>query len=416
MPSKSLLAVADIALPCKHAQQYGLDACDVRAELATVMDRKDRHVGRFERALQEKLSEDGYDILEGSAFFTDERTIKVSTEDETHTIQASRFVLATGSRPSVPPVDGLDSVSYLTSDSIMEGELSETPSRVAVLGGGSIGLELATFFAGMGSDVSVIEMNSLVKEFGDTTSTEYKNALEHNGITVYDNAKAETISPDGGGLQITAKTLDGTKHINADRLVVATGREPALEDLGLSEIGVEDREFTVADDTLVLSGAERVFAAGDVTGRYQLLHVASEEGRIAGKNAAAGSATHSVDREKLNMSVIFSHPPIAHVGMTEPEAENAGAITERVHLPETGRAITMGVQYGCWSLSVDPKTGKILGSTIVGPRADDLIHEVFFAMRLGAHISDIAGLYGYHPTLTEQFVSLANTLTERINT
>lgn len=416
MPSKSLLAVADTALTVRHAGDVGVAAAVADVPFGEALGRKDEHVARFANALQEKHATDPYDIEIGDAAFINDQQVRIETEDGARTVTGSRFVIATGSKPFVPPITGLSDTPYVTSDDVMENALTRQPDAITILGGGPIGLEFATFFAGMGTDVTVIEMQSLLAPFGERFGAELRDALcAHGNIRVLAPATAESVSYADDTFSVSVTTETGTETVTSDTLLGATGRTPAFDTLGLDHIGITPNPGISHTEHLQATDAPNVYVAGDVTKDMQLLHVAAEEGRVAGYNAGTGENVRTVDHDALNMSVIFSSPPVAHVGMTEPEAAERGdTVTEVTHFPETGRAITMGVQYGYWSLIADAETGTILGATIVGPRADDLIHEVFLAKRLGATVHDIAALFGYHPTLSEQFFSLASTLADRL--
>lgn len=416
MPSKSMLSIADAVLDCYDARdQKALSACDVQANYAETMRRKDRHVDRFERALEDKLSEEPYDIAIGTARFQDTHTlVLMDTDGRQHTMTADRFVLATGTEPFVPDIDGIPDVPHVTSDDVMEGRVPEAPSRVLVLGGGAIGLEMATFYAGMGSEVTLVDRKPLMAHLGERYATSLRGYFEEQGVRVITQSRITEFTSEGYGLQATLDGSTDTKQLSADLLLVATGRRPQWESINAAALGIATDAPAVHETSLQAGDAPHVYIAGDANGKQQLLHVASEEGTVAGQNAARGKPVAHVDRTKLSMSVVFTNPPVAHVGLTEPEAHTQGLLVAHRHLPETGRAITMGVTYGWWTLIADPYSGEIRGSTIHGPHADELIHQPFLAMQLGGTVQDIDRLYAYHPTISEQFTALASELADHV--
>jgi dihydrolipoamide dehydrogenase len=202
--------------------------------------------------------------------------------------------------------------------------------------------------------------------------------------------------------------LKSGRRIAADALFLATGRRALLDGVGLTAAGVESRDGAVACDDDMRTSNRNIYVAGDATGREMILHVASREGQVAGLNAAAGEPVERVDR-RLAMQVVFTDPPLAVLGLTEPRAREAGLsiVTAKIRFPETGRAITMDVQHGLCKIVADSETGEILGAQILGPRADDLIHTIAALMHYRGTAVDMLSLPWYHPTLSEVFLSLA---------
>ncbi|UCF68675.1 MAG: FAD-dependent oxidoreductase, partial [Acidobacteriota bacterium] len=202
----------------------------------------------------------------------------------------------------------------------------------------------------------------------------------------------------------------------ADALLVATGRRAALDELGLEHVDLRPTDGWLAHDSTMRTAHHDIFVAGDATGRFQILHLANQEGTVAGHNAAGGEPSKRMDY-RLKMNVIFTDPPYASVGMTSREleadvAQGRHVVASSVRLPQTGRAITMGAEHGLWKLFADGKTGEVLGSAIVGPRADDLIHLISTLMYYRAAVSDISQMPWYHPTLAEVMLNLERELAD----
>lgn len=400
MPSKSLIGSAELGLTLTEA-----------------LKRKDEHIERFMRAFTTKMESDGYVVVPGRGTFQADTSLKVAHEGQTKVLKGDRYIIATGSYSFVPPIPGLDTVPYFTSDDVMRSKVTELPKRLIVLGGGPIGLELGSFFAHLGSDVTIVDLGTLLKPFDPEFGEELRRVFESQGIQVFESSAAENISQEGDVIKITIKTNEAVNTYETDALMLATGRRPNVEDLGLEHLGLQFEKGQLVECTAhMCSSNEVVFAAGDVTRDIELLHVAAEEGKVAGWNAAGGEPRRSVDYDSLKLFVVFTDPPVAHIGLSERDAQEKGhaTVSATVKFPETGRAITMGVEHGLWKMVADKKTGEILGSTILGPRADDLIHEVYLVKHLGKTISELADMTshfgGYHPTLSEQFFNVIKML------
>ena len=235
-----------------------------------------------------------------------------------------------------------------------------------------------------------------------------RNALLHEpNMRLAAPGRIERLVRAGDGLRATLATDGGGEKVEADALLMAVGREAALEDLGLDTVGLAPENGRLAYDDEMRTTNPDIYVAGDATGRLQVLHLANQEGRIAGCNAAGGGPLRMDYR--LNMAVIFTDPPYAQVGLSERDARDAGLdiVVGRERFAETGRAIVMEVRYGLWKLVADRKSGEILGSSILGPRADDLIHQIATLMHYRGKVGDIFDLPWYHPTLSEVILNLA---------
>jgi pyruvate/2-oxoglutarate dehydrogenase complex dihydrolipoamide dehydrogenase (E3) component len=202
-------------------------------------------------------------------------------------------------------------------------------------------------------------------------------------------------------------------------LLLATGRRPAVDGLGLEHVGLTVSHERLSHDASMRTAHPRIYVAGDTTGSYQILHLANEEGRIAGHNAAGGDPPQAIDY-RLRMSVTFTDPPMAQIGLSTPEVEaqrkqGREIVEAAARFPETGRAITMGVEHGLWKLFVDAADCRPVGSVILGPRAADLIHLVSMMMYYGGRFDDVARLPWYHPTLSEVMINLQRDLAGRLS-
>lgn len=407
MPTKTLLHAAHLVHQAEHSFTDGVRPRGAAVEFPAVMANKDAKVERFKRAKVAGIEAGGYEVIDARVRFTGPDTVEAGKESYRFTRGA---VIATGSTPSVPPISGLDGVPYLTSDDIMR--LHERPASILAIGSGAVGLELCQFLARMGTRVTLICRRRVCDKFDPVLGDEMKRIL-------HDEPNFELIQPDcpvrvrREGDQVKFEMNSG-KHLAADALFLATGRSAVLDGLGLAEAGVETQGGNIICGDDMRTSNRRIYAAGDATGREMILHIASREGAVAGLNAASGEPVERVDR-RLAMQVVFTDPPLAVLGLTEPQAMKEGRtiVTALIRFPETGRAITMDVQHGLCKIVADRGTGEILGAQILGPRADDLIHTIVALMNYRGTAADMLSLPWYHPTLSEVFLSLAREIEDR---
>jgi pyruvate/2-oxoglutarate dehydrogenase complex dihydrolipoamide dehydrogenase (E3) component len=406
MPTKSMLAAAHAIHEAEHLEPFAarLDG-RVVPDFAGIMARKDGHVARFKRAKVAAIESEDYEVIAGRGRFTGEGVAVGDTR-----LSARAYVIATGSVPEIAPLPGIDDVPLLTSDGVMR--LEEAPRRLIVQGTGPIGLELAQFFARVGSEVLLVGRSPLLWRYDTECGDELRRALEAEPrLELAVPARIDGLARDGDGLRATLASPDGTREVAADALLMAAGRRAALEDLGLEHVCLEPRDGRLDHDAWMRTSRPEIYVAGDATGSYQILHLANQEGVVAGHNAAGGDPPRAMSY-RLKMNVIFTDPPFAQVGLSEREALEQGHTIRigRARFPETGRAITMETGFGLWKLMIDERSREILGSSILGPRADDLVHLVAIMMRYDARVDEIVDLPWYHPTLSEVMLNLARDL------
>ena len=403
MPTKSMLAAAHAVHEARHLGPFGARLEGrVDVDFAAIVARKDGHVARFKKAKVDSIDASDYTLLDARARFVEPGIVEAGGQR----FHGKKFVIATGSNPSSLPIPGLDEVRVWTSDDVMR--LSAAPKRLIVQGGGPIGLELAQFFARIGTEVTVVNRSALLSKIDADCGNELHRALlTEPRISLAVPAKIERLSRHGEGLRAVLVADDGKREIEADALLMAVGREAALDGIGLETLGLSPSGGVLEHDATMRTEHPDVYVAGDATGDYQILHLANQEAAVAGHNAAAGTP-RTMDY-RLGMSVVFTDPPFAQVGLGEQQARATGidVVVASERFPETGRAITMESRHGLWKLVVDRKSGEILGSSILGPRADDLVHEIAILMHYRAKIGDILDLPWYHPTLSEVLLNLA---------
>ncbi len=397
VPSKALLASAAAAAAARAATRLGVTVTGIDVDFPAVME----HVRAAIRHIEpvdsiEALNAAGVTVLSGSARFTGPRSIAVDGQ----VVRFRQALLATGARPALPPIPGLAEAAALTSDTVWD--LQELPARLAVLGGGSIGCELGQAFARLGSHVTIIEgMSRILPREDPHAAAAVHLALTLDGVTIFTGEPVVSVDgrPDGSGT-LTLGSRDASTDVAFDRLLVAVGRVPNTTDLGLDTVGVErdTRGFIIVDAAL-RTGNKRIWAAGDLTGHPQFTHTAGVHGSLAASNAILGL------RRKVDLSAIprvtFTSPEVAAVGIGTGDDERlaASTIVTREH-DLVDRAVADDDMGGFARLAINKK-GRILGATVVGPRAGETLSEITLAIRKHMRSRDLAGTIHPYPTYSD---------------
>ncbi len=346
----------------------------------------------------EMLRVAGVEVVHGWATFLGPGVIDV----DGITIRAGKVIIATGSGPATPPIDGLADADFLTSDTVWE--LDALPASLAVLGGGAVGCELAQAFARLGSTVTVIEaLDRILPREEPDASAVVTEALAADGATVRVGQVVERVAPLERKGAVRLHLVDGST-LDADRLFVAAGRAAALDGLGLDAAGVAADRGVITTDESLATTATGVWAVGDVTGRSQLTHAADEMGRIAAANALGRFRSRRFRTDTIP-SVTFTDPEVARVGITEAEAAGRGGRIAYLPMSEVDRAVAANETLGFIKLIAGPVRligntggGRILGATIVASRAGEMIHEPAMAMRAGMFAGRLAQTVHAYPT------------------
>jgi pyruvate/2-oxoglutarate dehydrogenase complex dihydrolipoamide dehydrogenase (E3) component len=347
----------------------------------------------------EILRHQGIDVVEGSARFIGPGAVRI---DGTRA-HGGAVVIATGAQPTIPPIAGLESVPYLTNETLFD--LTSLPESIAVLGGGPIGVEMAQAFARLGAAVTLIEgARRLLSKEEPLASAVVARALRQSGVTIRMGAAVEKVAARAPAPGVRLHLADGSS-VEARSLLVAVGRTPSTKDLDLEAAGVDvdERGFVRVDDRLRAS-AKRIFAAGDVAEPLQFTHVAYETGRVAARNALAHLPLHRFRPTRVPW-VTFSDPEVARVGTAESDAAGIGGRVAFVPMSEVDRAVSAGRTEGCIKIIAGPRRvlgrvagGQLLGATVVAPRAGEMIHEVVLAMAAGMFPARLALTTHAYPT------------------
>ena len=408
VPSKALIKSATLVSQIRHASDYGIAKAEAHFSFADVMDRIARVVRDIEpHDSVERYTGLGVDVVKGYAKIVNPWTVEVVQADgKKQTLTTRSIVIATGALPFVPPLPGLDQVGYLTSDTLWG--LRDLPPRLVVLGGGPIGCELAQSFARLGSQVTQIEMADRIMLREDVeVSALAKKSLEADGVHVLVQHKALRFEVEAGvgneGEKVIVVETGGVqKRIPFDQLLCAVGRVARLKGFGLEELGIPVGK-TVTTNEYLETNFPNILAAGDVAGPYQLTHVAAHQAWYAAVNGLFGS----FKKFKADYSVIpwatFISPEVARVGLNEQEAreQNIAYEVTRYNLDDLDRAIADNATAGFVKVLTVPGKDKILGVTIVGEHAGDLLAEYVLAMKHGLGLNKILGTIHTYPTLSE---------------
>ncbi|WP_461480667.1 FAD-dependent oxidoreductase [Porticoccus sp.] len=416
VPSKALIKSAKLAHQMRQADHYGLEIRGLESSepgfsFRKVMQRVHDVIAKVEpHDSVERYEGLGVEVIQGYAKLVDPWTVEIQRNDgQVQRLTSRSVVLATGAKPFVPPLPGIEEVGYVTSDTLWDefAQLDEAPKRLVVLGGGPIGCELAQSFARLGSQVTQVEMapRILIRE-DEEVSALAKTSLEHDGVAVLTHHKAlrfEKISAKDGEHKRLIVEHDGEeKIIEFDALLCAVGRVARLQGYGLEELGIETNRTIVTNDYLETL-YPNIFAAGDVAGPYQFTHTAAHQAWYAAVNALFGH----FKKFKVDYRVIpwttFIDPEVARVGLNEQDAKEKGIPYEvtRYGLDDLDRAIADGAAHGFVKVLTEPGKDRILGVTIVGEHGGDLMAEFVLAIKHGLGLNKILGTIHAYPTWAE---------------
>ncbi len=400
MPSKSLLRSASVRRLVATAHELGavgspLDVGDdADAWRAAVVVRDDVAEQRDDTGAAEDLQEKGVTLLRGRGRIVAPGEVEV----EGIRIAYGELVVATGSRPVVPPLDGIDEVPWWTSDEALSSD--ERPTSLLVLGGGPVGCELAQVYARYGVDVTLVESSDRLL---DGAEPEVSEALERllvaDGVTIRTGAVVAAVAASAGG-GVTAQ-LEGGGELTAARLLVVTGRAPNVEDLGLELLGIEPGESGLeVDGRCQVVGVEHVWAAGDVDGVAPFTHTATHQGRVIVDRLLGREA---IDDRTAIPRCVYTDPPVASVGLTVAQANDAGidVAVERFAPSDTARAVIEDASNGTVVLVADRRRGVLVGASLVGPHADEWLGQLTLAVRAEVPLAVLADVVQAFPTFSE---------------
>jgi dihydrolipoamide dehydrogenase len=399
IPSKTLLHVARLAHSAREAAAFGLAETNGQVDFAAIA----RHVHRIRDNVYddadrpEIYQQMGVETLFGQASFMDEHTVKVETPEGVSVLRGRRIIIASGSRPVVPAIPGIADVPYLTTETLFER--TELPRRLVIIGGGPIGIEMAQAFRRLGSDVTVVDtLDRILENDDEELASMLEQCLGEEGVRFVLGTEVDRVERHDDAVTVHITTGDEPEHMVADAILLASGRQPNIEALGLENARVEFDASGITVDDRCRTNVSHIFAAGDVTGRFQFTHMSEHMAKVAVTNALL-RVPAKIDVKHVPW-VTYTDPELAHVGATEAMLQSDGATFGVYRFPYTrlDRAITDGASTGLIKVFAKRWNGKILGASILGAHAGEMIGELALAMRHGITLRQISDTIHPYPT------------------
>ena len=407
IPSKALLHISLIIEEARALEEKGIAFNSPKIELDKVRNWKNEVVGKLNKGIAQMAKARKVQVFTGIAEFSSKTEISIKSKDKSELISFDNAIIATGSRSTLVPSIPNDNPSVMTSKEALQ--LTDIPKALLVIGGGYIGLEMATVYNSLGSQVTVVEMldsllpgadKDIVRLLQHKLKKDFHQIMVKSKVLEVKPNKDKTLSVkiDNNGKTITEKF---------DKVLVSVGRRPNTENIGLDKIGVKisKKGFVIADEKKK-TNVKNIYAIGDVAGEPMLAHKATHEGKVAAEVIAGLPA--AFDARSIP-AVIFTNPEIAWTGLTETEAQANGINYKKAEFPwgASGKAIATGQSIGKTKLLFNPDNGKLLGASIVGAHAGDIISEAALAIEMGADAEDVGLTVHPHPTLSETFANAA---------
>jgi len=408
LPSKNLIEAAKIIYDARNPRYPGLIPATLGIDFQKLIRQKDDVIHDYRKKKYESLVGGQFNIESGHVEFVDAHTVKVNEK----LLTGDKLLIATGSRPTTPQIEGLDQVPYLTSDLLTNDEpmeLTECPRSLLIVGGGYIALELGQMFRRFGAEVTILERGRqlLARGYEPEVGRTIKPIFEAEGIRVVTSASVQSVRRDGDDVVATVQTGSATQEFRAEKLLIATGRRPNTDRIAIEKSGVQTGALgQVRINEHLQTNVPHIYAAGDVVvgeqGSQMATPVGSQDGGIAAHNALSGENPRGVNHRVIPRT-IFTDPQIAIVGMTEVEAIEAGHPCWCNTLPMTlvPRAGAIRDTKGIIKMVADAKTDEVLGITMIGNSAGEVIHEAAMALRFRAKLHDFIELLHVYPTMAE---------------
>ncbi|GAB4344387.1 MAG: dihydrolipoyl dehydrogenase [Candidatus Abyssubacteria bacterium] len=397
IPTKAFLATADFLAKIRESERFGIEVGQPTLNYAKTLERKNAIVQKLIKGVHSLLKAHKIEYVQGEGKLLGDGRIGVTLAQGQAKGECEKIIVATGSTELKPEMFKVDGINVITSREALD--LKEIPESVLIIGGGYIGCEFASMFNDFGSQVTVVEMlPQLVATEEKEVSQTLKSQFKKRGITVMTNTKLVNLDVSDG--KVTA-SLDSGETVTAEKALVAVGRKPVTEGIGLEQLGVELSENGgIKVNEKLETGATNVYAIGDVLGTVMLAHVASTQAKTAVANALGGTETFSYNAIP---NCIFTRPEIASVGMKEGQASEAGydVATAKFQFSALGKAMIIEETTGFVKVVADRKSDKVLGVSMIGPGVTDIIHEMVLAIHAGLSVEQVAKMIHAHPTLPE---------------
>jgi pyruvate/2-oxoglutarate dehydrogenase complex dihydrolipoamide dehydrogenase (E3) component len=399
IPTKTLIASARAAHVARHAGEYGvMTAGSIAVDMKKVKERKDAVVRRSNEGVEKWLKgTENLTVYEGHARFVNTHQVLVGGE----VLGAEKIFINVGGRASIPRLPGLDQVRYLNNSTMMEVDF--VPEHLIVIGGSYVGLEFAQMYRRFGSEVTVVEMGPrLVQREDEEVSEAIKTILENEGIHIRLAAECIALEKQGDGVAVHVDCSSGDKIVVGSHVLLAVGRVPNTDDLGLENTGVAlDRRGYIEVDDQLRTNVPGIYALGDCNGRGAFTHTAYNDYEIVAANLFDGDQRRVSDR--ITAYALYIDPPLGRAGMTETEVRGSGrkALIGKRPMARVGRAVEKGETQGFMKVLVDAETKEILGASLLGIECDEVIHSILDVMYAKAPYTVIQRAMHIHPTVTE---------------
>jgi pyruvate/2-oxoglutarate dehydrogenase complex dihydrolipoamide dehydrogenase (E3) component len=426
MPTKALLYAAEVMHLANHTKPWGIHAENVSFNFKKVMARKDLLIKGFADYRHEQLRNGKFKFIRAMARFADPHKVELlapskgggegDEEDSIRakTLTAKYFIIATGSTIAPSPVVCVDASHCLNSDTALK--LTRLPKSIIILGGGATACEFAQFFQRFGVKVTLIQRSGhVLHEFDSDATSELEKVFRREGMAVHTGTKLIGSRKVGSRKEVHFEHEGKMVRVSAEEIFYALGRIPNTDSLGLDEIGVTTDCRRIVTNHFMQSNLPHIYAVGDCTGRHEIVHIAVQQGEVAGHNVAHPERMKEMDY-RLLIEVIFTEPQIAAVGLTEKKAQkrNIPYLAASYPFNDHGKSLIMEAKDGFVKLLAVPATGEIIGGSCVGPQGGDLIHEIIAAMCKRMTVHELAAMPHYHPTLAEIWTYPAEELAEKI--
>lgn len=412
MPTKTILRSSDVMSLMKRAEEFGLYRVAAKANLSAIIDRKAKLIKEFADDRIQALNDSRFALYQKRASFISPHEVQAGS----HRITAKACIISTGSVVSRIPLPGLEEAGYITSDEALE--LRNQPESMIVLGGGPVAVELAQFFQRIGTRVTLIQRSRHILSQGDEDlARSVEDRFREDGMTVHTDTQIKRFTTDRG-MKIAHFVQDGTeKTASAHVILQALGRRPNIDGLNLEAAQVKTDGKRIVVDSSMRTNQSHIFAVGDVNGLHEIVHIAIQQGEIAGWNAVHPSRPRHYD-DRLKTQVVFTDPQVASVGLSEREcrSRNIPYLVASYPFHDHGKSLALGEIHGHVKLLADPDTGELIGGHIVGPEAAELIHELISVMYFRGTVHDLLRMPHYHPTLAEILTYPAEALAGQLPT
>jgi dihydrolipoamide dehydrogenase len=399
IPSKAIIAAGHRFEEAQHSEDMGITAENVKVDFSKVQEWKSGVVNKLTGGVSSLLKGNKVDIVKGEAYFVDDHTLRVMTENSAQTYTFDHAIIATGSRPiELPTFKYTDRVINSTGALA----LKDVPKKLVVIGGGYIGIEIGTAYANFGTEITILEgLDDILMGFEKQMSSLVKRNLKKKGVKIVTKAMAKGVEETKDGVVVTYEANGEEQKVEADYVLVTVGRRPNTDELGLEQVGIEVTDRGVVKiDKQCRTNKSNIFAIGDIVAGPGLAHKASYEAKVAAE-AIAGEASE-IDYIGIPM-VVFSEPELASVGFTEAQAKEEGleVMSSKFPFGANGRSLALNNSDGFLKLITRKEDGLVVGAQIAGPSASDMIAELGLAIEAGMTAEDIAMTIHAHPSLSE---------------